>query len=235
MGGAQHPVIGNFGVMSAKNGAINLMILFSGLSYILYKRANKVIVSKWLRHGNALIVAVFTGATVNIIALSIYGFYLPANIRVGLSIPQAMSTLTALAVGLLVNRILLRGAVQIGPIVWGKMPARGQVTLFLLGMTFTWVMGLMGFIRSSGRLGWHVHEIMRDGSLWAFTPGLGFAAGMVTLNMVVFWTLLVGVFWISRVSLRHAESPERTWAESGLSRDKTFAPAMTKQEVAEGG
>src|SRR2546430_16132069 len=38
MGGAQHPVIGNYGVMSAKNGAINVMICLTGLSYILYRR-----------------------------------------------------------------------------------------------------------------------------------------------------------------------------------------------------
>src|SRR2546422_3581257 len=31
IGGAQHPVIGNYGVMSAKNGAINTMILLSAL------------------------------------------------------------------------------------------------------------------------------------------------------------------------------------------------------------
>lgn len=236
MGGAQHPVIGNFGVMSAKNGAINLMILFSALSYILYKRANKVIVSEWVRTGNSVIIAVFAGAIVNIIGLSVYGFYLPANIRVGLATPQAVSTLTALTVGLVVNRMLLRGAVQIGPIIWGKMPVRGQVTLFFLGMAFTWVMGLMGFIRSSGRLGWHVHEIMRDGSPWAFTPGLGFAAGMVTLNMVLFWALLIGVFWVSRVSLRHSESPERMWVESSVSpTQNAFSPAMSKQELAEGG
>lgn len=212
MGGAQHPVIGNYGVMSAKNGAINLMILFSALSYLLYQRANTVVTVRWARTGNLVIGAVFAGALANVIALSVYGFYLPANIRVGLSLPQALSTLTALVVGLLVNRALLRGATPIGPVVWGRMPVRGQVTLFLLGMAFTWVMGLMGFIRSSGRLGWHVHEIMRDGSPWAFTPGLGFAAGMVTLNMVLFWTLLLGVFWVSQRTLAQAEAPERIWA-----------------------
>lgn len=212
MGGAQHPVIGNYGVMSAKNGAINLMILFSALSYLLCQRANTVVTVRWARTGNLVIGAVFAGALANVIALSVYGFYLPANIRVGLSLPQALSTLTALVVGLLVNRALLRGATPIGPVVWGRMPVRGQVTLFLLGMAFTWVMGLMGFIRSSGRLGWHVHEIMRDGSPWAFTPGLGFAAGMVTLNMVLFWTLLLGVFWVSQRTLAQAEAPERIWA-----------------------
>lgn len=229
MGGAQHPVIGNYGVMSAKNGAINLMILLSALSYILYKRANRIITAPWVRMGNLVIGAVFAGALANVVGLSVYGFYLPANIRVGLSLPQALSTLTALVVGLLVNRALLQGATPIGPVVWGRMPVRGQVTLFLLGMAFTWVMGLMGFIRSSGRLGWHVHEIMRDGSPWAFTPGFGFAAGMVTLNMALFWVLLLGVFWLSQRTLAQAEAPERLWAGTAPQREPSFTPAMSNK------
>ena len=43
MGGAQHPVIGQFGVMSAKNGAINIMICLTALSFILYRRANRTV------------------------------------------------------------------------------------------------------------------------------------------------------------------------------------------------
>jgi len=229
IGGSQHPVIGNYGVMSAKNGAINTMILLSALSYILYKRANKVITARWARTGDLVIGTVFCGALANVIGASVYGFYLPANVRVGLSLPQALSTLTALIVGLLVNRAIVKNAHSVGPIAWGKMPVRGQVTLFLLGMAFTWVMGLMGFIRSSGRLGWHVHEIMRDGSPWAFTPGFGFAAGMVTLNMALFWLLLVGVFWLSQRGLRQAEATEWAWAGRVRSCEGSINPAMTKQ------
>ncbi len=235
IGGAQHPVIGNFGVMSAKNGAINLMILLSGLSYIVYKRANKVITARWSRFGNIIIAAVFAGAMLNIIGLAIYGFYLPANVRVGLSLPQFFSTVTALAVGIAINYRILKGARPIGPVVWGRVTARGQVTLFVLGMAFTWVMGLMGFIRSSGRLGWHVHEIMRDASPWSFTPGLGVAAGMVTFNMVLFWVLLVGVFWISRRTLAEAESPERVWAAADGGRERTYSPALADEGLLEDG
>lgn len=230
VGGAQHPVIGNFGVMAAKNGAINLMILLSALSYILYKRANKVIMARWKRTGNLVIGVVFCGALANVIGLSVYGFYLPANVRVGLSLPQALSTFTALVVGLLVNRALLKDAPPIGPIAWGRMPVRGQVSLFLLGMAFTWVMGLMGFIRSSGRLGWHVHEIMRDASPWAGTPGLGVAAGMVTLNMAVFWMLLIGVFWVSQRGLKGAETAEWAWSRTAPPKEGAFTPVMSKRE-----
>ena len=225
IGGAQHPVIGNFGVMSAKNGAINLMILLSALSYICYRRANRVIISVWASTGNLIIAAVFIGAFMNILGLSIYGFYLPANIRIGLSLPQALSTLTALSVGLLTNRLMLKGAHSLGPVVWGRVPVRGQVTLFLLGMAFTWVMGLMGFIRSSGRLGWHIHEIMRDTSPWAATPELWLAAGMVTFNMIVFWALLIGLFWVSRAS-SEAVAPERVWADTVPA---AYSPALSKE------
>ena len=235
IGGAQHPVIGNFGVMSAKNGAINLMIVLSGLSYIIYQRANKIITARWSLYGNIAIVAVFAGAMLNIIGLAIYGFWLPANVRVGLSLPQFFSTVTALGVGIAINYWLLKGARSMGPVVWGKVTARGQVTLFALGMAFTWVMGLMGFIRSSGRLGWHVHEIMRDASPWSFTPGFGVAAGMVTLNMALFWILLVGVFWISRRTLAKAESPERIWAATAGGRERSFSPALADEGLLEDG
>jgi hypothetical protein len=134
----------------------------------------------------------------HIIWLAVYGFYLPASVRVGLSTPQAVTTLTVLLLGLLLNRAMMRGAKVHGPVQWGKISVRGMVTLFGLAAVFTWVMGLMGYIRSSGRLSWHVNELMPDLSPWSFTPSLGFAAKMVTINMAVFWLAVLMLFWISR-------------------------------------
>jgi cytochrome d ubiquinol oxidase subunit I len=215
MGGAQHPVIGNYGVMSAKNGAINVMICLTALSYIFYRRANRTITVSWAPLGNAILGAVFSVGVLHIIWLSVYGFYLPASVRVGLSTPQAVTTFTVLLVGLLVNRAMMRGAVVLGPVEWGKISVRGMMTLFGLAAAFTWVMGLMGYIRSSGRLSWHVSEIMPDVSPWAFTPSLGFAAKMVTLNMVVFWLTALFLFWLSsrgeqRVPFMERASVDRT-------------------------
>jgi hypothetical protein len=197
MGGAQHPVIGNYGVMSAKNGAINVMICLTALGYMLYRRANRTMVVSWVRTGNMLLAILFGLGILNILWLAIYGFYLPASVRVGLSSPQAFTTLSVVAGGLLINRSMLRGALVHGPIEWGKISVRGMVGLFGLAAAFTWVMGLMGYIRSSGRLSWHVNEIMPDLSPWAFTPSLGFAAKMVTLNLIVFWLAVLLLFWIS--------------------------------------
>lgn len=214
MGGAQHPVIGNYGVMSAKNGAINVMICLTALSYIFYRRANRTMTVSWTPMGNVILGVLFGVGILHIVWLSVYGFYLPASVRVGLSSPQAFTTFTVLLVGLLLNRWMMCGAVVHGPIQWGKISVRGMVTLFGLAAAFTWVMGLMGYIRSSGRLSWHVSQIMPDVSPWAFTPSLGFAAKMVTLNMVVFWLTALFLFWLSsrgeqRVSLMERASVDR--------------------------
>lgn len=198
MGGAQHPVVGNYGVMSAKNGAINVMILLTALSFIYYRRANRTMTVSWVRTGNIVIGTLFAVGLLHVIWLSIYGFYLPARIRVALSGPQALTTFTVIAAGFLVNRAMLKGAIVHGPVQWGKMPVRGMVGLFGLAAAFTWVMGLMGYIRSSGRLSWHVNELMADVSPWAFTPDLEFAAKMVTLNMIVFWGAVFILFWMSQ-------------------------------------
>jgi hypothetical protein len=198
MGAAQHPVIGQFGVMSAKNGAINVMICLTALSYILYRRANRVVTVPWASKGNTFLILLFLMGIANIVWLAIYGFYVPANVRVGLSTPQGMTTATVVIGGLLLNRLILRGARITGPVHWGQITPRGIVALFVVAAAFSWVMGLMGYIRSVGRLEWHISEIMPDGSLWAFTPSLGFAAKMVTFNMIVFWSSVFFVFWLSR-------------------------------------
>jgi hypothetical protein len=211
MGGAQHPVIGNYGVMSSKNGAVNVMICITALSYMFYRRANRTMTIKWIKEGNVVLGMLFGFGVANIVWLSIYGFYLPASIRVALSGPQAATTLTVVIAGLLLNRRMLRGATLHGPVQWGKISVRGMVGLFGLAAAFTWVMGLMGYIRSSGRLAWHVSEIMPDTSPWAFTPSIGFAAKMVTINMVVFWGVVLFLFWVCQRGQQPVmnESPEQ--------------------------
>src|SRR5262245_65980180 len=47
MGGAHHPLLGVLGVMSAKNTAVNLMILMTFLSFMFYKRVYKILYFIW--------------------------------------------------------------------------------------------------------------------------------------------------------------------------------------------
>ena len=222
IGAAQHPVIGQFGVMSAKNGAINVMICLTALSYLLYRRANQVITVPWATAGNIALGVLFVSGIGNIVWVAIYGFSIPAHVRVGLSVPQGASTATVVIAGLLINQCMLQGAQLRGPVQWGKISIRGMVALFGVAAMFTWVMGLMGYIRSAGRLGWHVHELMADFSPWAFTPPILFAAKMVTLNMVLFWVSVFTMFWLATKD-QHVVLTEGALEGKSLSLVQTFS------------
>jgi len=54
MGGSHHPFLGALGVMSAKNTAVNLMILTTFLSFLLYRRANIRPIVPWARSGDMI-------------------------------------------------------------------------------------------------------------------------------------------------------------------------------------
>src|SRR2546428_5849775 len=204
MGGQQHPVLGNYGVMSAKNGGINVIITTTVLSFIWYQRGNKVPMVSWAKFGNIFMGCFFALAYVNIIWLAIYGYYIPANVRVGLSVPQVFTTLSCLFFMTALNLVMLKGAKQSGPIEWGKISVRSQYALIMLATAFTWMMGLMGYIRSSVRLFWHVNEIMRDNSPWAYTHTTGFAANMISFNVLFFWLTILFVFFLATLGVKKA-------------------------------
>lgn len=220
MGGQQHPVLGNFGVMSAKNGGINVMIVTTILSFIWYQRGNKIPTVSWAKFGNIFMGVFFFLAYVNIIWLAVYGYYIPANVRVGLSVPQVATTLSCLFLMTAVNLAMLKGAKQGGAVEWGKMEARSQYALIMLATEFTWMMALMGYIRSSVRLYWHVNEIMRDNSPWAYTHTVGFAANMISFNVLFFWFSILFVFWLA--SLGTKKEPAAA---------TVLVPAMTQPSV----
>ena len=85
-----------------------------------------------------------------------------------------------------VNLAMLKGATQGGPVEWGKMAARSQYALIMLVTEFTWMLALMGYMRSSVRLYWHVNELMRDNSPWAYIHTVGFVANMISFNVLFF-------------------------------------------------
>jgi hypothetical protein len=58
-------------------------------------------------------------------------------------------------------------------------------------------MGLMGYVRSGLRQHWHVYGVMRDHSVDAFTPTLGFATKVVSVTVLMFFLLIGVVFWIA--------------------------------------
>jgi len=197
MGGSHHPVLSVLGVMSAKNSAVNILILTTFISFLLYRRGNKKSQVSWVNKGN-LAQALILGATaVNVIFLGIYGYFVEANVRIGLSIPQVLSVAGAMISVVVIDIFMYRNSRDTGKINWGKMPARSQYVLFFIAITFTWTMGLMGYARAGLRQEWHVYGVMRDKSVDAFTPTLGFAANVVSITVFIFFCFIALVFYLS--------------------------------------
>lgn len=262
IGGAFHPLLGVLGVMSAKNTAVNIMILTTFLSFILYRRAGKgeplpfsshgpvaqivmsVVVliclllvaspvgyvvaegvlgdpSRLVRvgltalHGLVIIGGaalafnnrpqlgqwlILASAAFVVIFFGIYGYYVDAITRIGFSIYQVLAVLTALGSVTAIDIFLFQGAPDVGTIQWGKMPIRSQYILILLAVTFTWLMGLMGYARNAIRQHWHIYQVVQDTSPQAFSPTLGAAAQVISVCVLLFLALVGFIFWLGRLS-----------------------------------
>lgn len=262
MGGARHPLLGNFGVMSAKNTAVNIMLLSTFLSFLLYRRGNKgerlplsqqSVASRvtlvavtlvalyllfilqasplqaagllWVRWLETLCIVaalgltflnrgttgqwlLFAMSTAVVIAFGIYGYFVEAIVRIGFSIVQVSSVLMVLLIGMTIDVVIFRGAPLVGEIQWGKIPERAQYILFLLATSFTWLMGLMGYVRSGLRTHWHVFNAVRDYADDAFTPTLGFACWVVSIIVLIFLLLVSFIFWLAHLGTQGHEQEE---------------------------
>ena len=263
MGGAHHPMLGVLGVMSAKNTAVNILILTTFISFLFYKRASKgdpvsfathgptakivigvvtaisVFLTIWpaifvvtegmlfedasriyrvalsALHGVVIVVAslmafqnrgklgqmiIFISAIFVVVFFGVYGYFVEASIRIGFSVYQVLTVLSTLISVMAIDIYLFKGAPDVGEIKWGKIKPRAQYALFFLAITFTWLMGLMGYVRAGLRQHWHVYGVMRDTSPEAFTPTLGFAASVVSVTVIIFFTFIAIVFWLSGLS-----------------------------------
>lgn len=207
LGGPYHKYLGPLGIMPAKNIAVNLMILFTAVSFLIYRRSNKTPVVNWVAAGNALQIALFATGIVNILILgTYYGYFTNTVYKVAASIPQVLTTLMVIVISTVIDTLMYRGAMEVAPLRWGRIPDRAQYALFLLAVAFTWLMGLMGYIRSGIRQHWHVTDVFRDNSVDAFTPTLGYAANVVSIGVIIFMAMVMFVFWISEVSSKTAHA-----------------------------
>ena len=196
MGGSHHPFLGVLGVMSAKNTAVNLMILTTFLSFLLYRRANKLPTVAWARTGTQVQASLFVISAAIVLFYGIYGYFVTAIVRIGFSVYQVLAVLFAIIAVTVIDIRMMRRAESYGEIRWGQMPPRSQYALFILMVTFTWLMGLMGFARSGIRQHWHIWEVMRDTSEFAATPPLGYAAQVISVCVLIFLGLVAFIFWV---------------------------------------
>ena len=197
MGGSAHPQLGYLGVMSAKNTAVNILILSTFMSFLLYRRTGKVATVSWAKLGNALQLAIFATAASIVIFFGIYGYFVEAAVRIRFSVPQVSSVLLAMILITAIDIPLFRNARKTGEMIWGRMPVISQYTLIFIAVSFTWLMGLMGYVRSGLRQHWHVYGVVRDTSPDAFTPTLGFATQVVSITVLIFFGFIGLVFWLA--------------------------------------
>lgn len=212
MGGQQHQVLGNYGVESAKQPAINFMVLLTACSLLIWSRclsSQRAESSMEMK----LVTGAFLGAAANILWLGIYGYYIPANVRVGLALPMWTTTFIMIV---LVSVLAIRNCRCIDGwiFLWGRLPHRAHYTVFFLAFTVTWVMGLGGYRRSALRLFWHVNEVVRDASPWAYTHTVGFATNIISLNALIFWVTLLLLLWIGHLMRNREEIRTLSWSQS---------------------
>jgi cytochrome bd-type quinol oxidase subunit 1 len=194
MGGSHHPFLGLFGVMAAKNTAVNLMILTTFLSFMLYRRGNRVPVVSWAGAGKLMQAGAIAAAAAVVVGYGVYSYYVPSNVRIGFSVYQVAAVLTAMAVFTAIDIPMLKGSKEIGGIRWGEIPARAQYALLFLAVAFTWLMGLMGYIRSGIRQYWHIYGRVMDESSNAYTMTHGRATLIISGIVILFFILVAGVF-----------------------------------------
>ena len=222
MGGTTHPVLSLFGVMSAKNTAVNILILTTFLSFLLYRRGNKVPTVSWAKTGMAIQALCFGVAAAVVVVIGIGGYipgwWLESTKRVAMSPYQVIAVLACMAVVMPLDIALLRNAKEIGKIRWGEVSRRSQYTLFFLAVSFTWLMALMGFVRSSLRQDWHVYEVLRDTSPQAYTPSIGYATIIVTVVVLLFFALVGVVVAIANLGAAPKVDPDKIAKESTGSR-----------------
>ncbi len=203
MGGAHHPLLGVFGVMSAKLTVVNLMILTTFVCFLLYWRADKVVTVKWGKWANIFTVLLLTASVIFIIWLGVYGYFVPSVYRVNvLSVAQVLAVLFCLFTITPLTALSLKSAKLTHEMKWGVMPARSQYALVINAVFVVLTMALMGYARSASRVHWHIYGVLEDTSAYAYTPTLGLASFLFVLSTIIFCVMVGIVFWTSH-TIRH--------------------------------
>lgn len=287
VGGQYHPTLKYLGLMPGKNAVINLMILSTFVSFLLYRRGNKgrtlpfsehrwiakivlglvgllallvlgayartlfsldpgslglspekagyFSLPAWLLVIQMVAIAASVSMTIRdmgrqaeiglvaltalsaVVILGVYGYFVMTDANPFLrhiAVTQWLTLLSCLLTVGAIDVFLFRKAEIIGGLRWGKVGPGSQYVLIFLAVNAVITMGIMGFIRSGLRQDWHVYGVLQDTSTSAFTPSDFYAAGVIAFIVLVFFTMIALVFWMSELGekkgagLANAELPQ---------------------------
>jgi cytochrome bd-type quinol oxidase subunit 1 len=182
--------------MASKNTATIVAMLATFYSYTIFRISNKEPTVSWAKTGGVIKALLMIAVFAVILFLGYYSYIVPADFRVKvLSTIQFGLFFGVMIATMVIDKYLYKGAHVIGEPVWGKMPDRSQYSLIGVTVTFTWLMSLLGYMRSGGRQYWHVYGIVKDTSPDAFLPTHGFASVIASVTTVLFFFLVAMVFW----------------------------------------
>jgi mono/diheme cytochrome c family protein len=236
MGGTHHPILGVFGVMSAKMTAVNIMLLITFGSFLMYWRADKIETVRWAKAARVAQLLLFFGAAAYIIWAGVYGYFVPAVFRVYvLSVSQVLTVLGVFIVATVIAVLSMRGAKRI-PLHWGRMPVRSQHILVLNAVVVILTMSLMGYARSSSRVHWHVYGVLEDTSPHAYSPALAHAGSFMALSTFIVLALVAFIFWVVSSAVRRPAfslqyfflAPFLWWLTSKFDRSPESTPQGSK-------
>src|SRR5256712_2260786 len=114
MGGSHHPFLGALGVMSAKNTAVNLMILTTFLSFLMYRRANRRPVGPWADTGPRIPGAVVLVAAGGVPFYGIRGYFVEAIVPLRFKRFPILAVLGCILCVTLIDILIGRGAQYAG-------------------------------------------------------------------------------------------------------------------------
>jgi len=228
MGGSHHPLLGVFGVMSAKMTVANIMILVTFMSFIMYWRAGKQETAPWAKIAKAVMGAILVLGGIAVVVLGVWGYFVPAIIRINyFSVAQVLIVLFIMVTFTPLTALLMKSAKVTTEMVWGKMPIRAGYALVLNAVMVVLLMSLMGYARSSSRVHWHIYGVMRDTSEYAYSPAMGYAAAFMSLNTFVFCMLATFIFWVATLGDKGKKDQEQGQLAEGPAKiPGGVAPAM---------
>lgn len=198
LGGPSSP--GLLGVLSAKSTAVNVLILSSFMGLLLYRRAGgRAAHAPKSVLGRAQF-GVFAAASAILVLWGAYGYFVDAATRVRFYGPQVVFVLVALGLITVLDLMLHSSTERSGQAHWGKIPKMAQYALIFLAVSFAWLMGLTGYVRSG-------YGLIRESPPDVLTSSLGFATRTVSATVLIFFLIIGVVFWLAGLSGRPAGRP----------------------------
>jgi cytochrome bd ubiquinol oxidase subunit I len=210
MGGTHHPILGVFGVMSAKMTVVNIMILVTFLSFLMYWRAGKQATVTWAKSAVVGVHVMFFLAAIAVIVLGVWGYFVPAIVRINyFSTTQVGIVILVLLTATPLMGAVIKSAKTTKEMKWGVMPLKSQYALVLNATVVILLMTLMGYARSASRQYWHIFGVMRDTSPYAYSPALGYAGAFMSLNAFIFLMFVSFIFWVASMGTKEQPGSDK--------------------------